>query len=297
MAASTLDNNKFIIQFISIDITDDGDDFSEGEIFYNFKVDSETIIANSPERSYGISSGNTLDLYTGYGVQQHPESVIIKNYDQSFTVYGMVGDADDLATGDNDIAGSFEHKYEGNAGWWEGATIGSTKIVKQRLNQDGMDVTVNYSIKYVSGDPIVNLGPRSTPSPPPHNIADGGVILYQGEKFNSTLSGVDRLRLISPNQFLGIGDYNLPINIRSGGGGVISFIRPGIPPKTVSSIKVGSQIQVTLYDRPINERHLGTNTVLFQDVSLLSGEEYNGIDDGGENGWNNKTVSIKVEHY
>ena len=302
MAASNSDSNKFSIEFISINITDDGDDFSEGEIFYNFRVDNETIIANSPERSFGIDSGNSIELTTGYGVGQHASTTVIKNHDESFTVYGIVGDVDDLATGENDIAGTFEHKYSGNDGWWESATIGTTKIVKQRLNQDGMDVTVNYKITYVSGDPIIDLGPYTPPLPPPINIADGGVILYQGENYNSRFTGIDRLRLTSPSQHFGVGDFNLPVDITHSqtspfGGPSRLFRMPGLPPNTTSSIRVGTQIQVTLYDKMINERHLGTSTVLFEDVAFLNRLEYNGIGDSGENGWNNKVMSIKVEHY
>lgn len=300
MAASNFDNNKFSIEFISINITDDGDDFSEGEIFYNFRVDNETIIANSPERSFGIDSGNSIELTTGYGVGQHASTTVIKNHDESFTVYGIVGDVDDLATGENDIAGTFEHKYSGNDGWWESATIGTTKIVKQRLNQDGMDVTVNYKITYVSGDPIIDLGPYTEPELEQINIADGGVIFYQGENYNSSLSA--RLRLISPSQFFGIGDFNLPVDVTHsqnspfGGRQPILFRMPGLPPNTTSSIRVGTQIQVTLYDSRIEDRHLGTNTVLFKDVAFLNRLEYNGVVDSGENGWNNKVMSVKVEH-
>jgi hypothetical protein len=296
MIPSNSDNNKFLITFIDIFVEDDGDDFSKGEIFYTFKVDNEVIFETPPSRPAELDSGTDFQLYPSQ-FSGHPNKEILKNHDESFTVYGMVGEEDDFATGDNDIAGSFLHTYNGVEGWWDNdAQIGSTKNVSVRLNGDGMSVTINYSIKYITGDEIIDLGNQETPPPTPRNIADGGVILYQGEHFISNIR-----TLISPSQFFGLGDYNLPTDIRRHGNDPFGthrpfeFIVPGLPPNTASSIKVGSSIQVTLYDKIISERHLGTNTILFSNEPLLRNIPYSGLLEDGENGWNNKVVSIKVE--
>jgi hypothetical protein len=146
-----------------------------------------------------------------------------------------------------------------------------------------------------------NLNQGNTPRP--RNIADGGVILYQQEEYNTKLTGIESLTLISPSQFFGIGDFNLPVDITHSrtspfGGPPILLKMPGLPPNTTSSIRVGDLIQVTLYDRIISERNLGKSTMISQNTSKLSDISYDGgnIEDR-ENGWNNKMVSIKVEPY
>jgi hypothetical protein len=270
--------NKFVVTFISINVTDDGDDFGEGEIYYNFNIDGESIAAITQYNSLGVDSGESIEL--NFMTGSYPKKELIKKQNQSFTISGTVGDYDDAATGDSDIAGTFTHEYLGRNGWWDGANVNSTKLVKQRLNQDGMDVTVNYKIDYISSvddEPPVVLGPEPIAE---RNIADGGVILYQGEGFNSIITASDRLDLISPKQFLRIGDYDLPVDFRTLGGETLggrttpAFVIPGIPPKTVSSIRVGTLIQVTLYDRMISERNLGTSTILSQNISKLSDIPY-----------------------
>lgn len=291
-----LTSNSFFIHFTDIYVEDDSDNFmaGAGDIFYTFKIDNDVIAFVPPENTRKVDSGNRLPV--------SGDRLIQKNSDESFSIFGTVKDDDNFLTGDIDDAGYFLNTYSGSNNWWAGATTGSTINVSQRLDNDGLKVVVNYSITWVRSDRIINLNPGDTPPPPPPiNIADGGTILYQGADYNSQISGIDGLMLIRPSQFFKIGDFNLPVSTSAQrptlGGINIQFHMPGLPANSANSIKVGTQIQVTLYDRLISERHLGSSTVIFEDIAFLNSLPYSGTLDNGENGWSNKVVSIKIEHY
>lgn len=181
---------------------------------------------------------------------------------------------------------------------------GTTLFFKEKLTSIGKCGSNNFGESASTGSGSLtgsnpespNLNPSDTP--PKKNLAKGGVKLYQQEDFNINLTGLESLKLISPSQFFGIGDFDLPVEITHHETLPYSrFRNHGLPPNTASSIRIWSLIQDTLYDRVISERHLGTSAMLAQDISKLSDITYGGNTIDREDGWNNKIVSIKVEPY
>jgi hypothetical protein len=279
--------NTFYIEFESIKVIDDGDTWNAGELFCTFKIDNEDIFLISREHPHPVNSGNTLDLTTGYGYGQHPSKTVTRNTDESFSIFGRVGDVDDFLTGADDIAGEFRTTYSGSNGWWPGAKVGDIINVSQRLKSSNMDVIVNYRIKFIERQDDVFLPPPDNRERPV-NIADGGAILYQLTNFNM---GSESVSLISPSQFFVVGDYNLPVNkhMRTGSGlpgrPQINITLPGIPKKSVKSVRVGTGMMVTLFDKVIGERDLEGSFSTIQDLATLP------------DGWDQRILSVKVEIY
>ncbi len=91
--------------------------------------------------------------------------------------------------------------------------------------------------------------------------------------------------------------YDLPQDSqRSTGGSLGSFPHlefiPGLSPKSASSVKIGWDVDVVFYDKPLSEKSIAQKLVLSngQEYSSLVAIPYTG---DPEEGWNNKIVSME----
>lgn len=262
--------NTFFIHFMDGYVSNDGDAFSQGEIFFAFKVDDDIIAFEPPQSAQGVNSGGWLVV--------NGDRLITRTSDESFTISGTVKEDDDFLTGDVDNAGSFSATYSGANGWWPGATPGTSKTFSHRLRGDGLDVTISYSINLVSSAAIVILPPLPDPVPDPN--AFGGVIVYQNVNYNGSGSSNNGGMLTMPvrSQFFPEGEYDLPHM-----GEVLPFLFLNIIyPNSISSVKVATGYSVVFFDKPLSERASGRSLLINASVPELEAE------------WNDKIMSFIV---
>lgn len=277
---------EFEIRFKNIHVIDGGDNIftGGGDLFYEFRVNEQSVVYRSHRDRITIDNGQFIILNT-------PISV----YDpEKFTVSGFVSDYDDSLAGGSDNAGDFSETFSESNNWGVVGKLSDRLSTDHfvHLTGDRMDVKINYSIQCVN--PPVILGPSESQPRTPKET-DGGVILYVNPDYRVRQSQIQILNLQS--QYFSYGDYDLPQNIRVSRPFVFDRLF-GVPPGSVSSLKIGQNVKVTLFDRSISERHLGEQIELpigEVDIPFLSTLIYgDGMDDMG---WNNRIVSIKVEHY
>lgn len=126
------------VDFIKIDVHDDADNWPNGEaeLFFEFKVNNEIVLAVGPNNAVGVDSGESVSLNATFAL------VLPESPGANFSVYGSVSEDDDWFSGAVDNAGWFIHTYFYEQGWSPG-----NKSV--RLTGDGLDVTVHYIITLV----------------------------------------------------------------------------------------------------------------------------------------------------
>jgi hypothetical protein len=124
------------IDFIKMDVHDDADNFpnGSGEIFFEFKVDNDVVAVRSRNNPVTVDSGGSFGINESHIISREPG--------QNFTVFGTVSEADDVLSGGDDNAGSFQHVFSSADGFNPG-----DKSV--RLAGDGLDVTVHYKVTLI----------------------------------------------------------------------------------------------------------------------------------------------------
>jgi len=127
------------VNFTTIRVHDDADNWpnGQGEIYYNLLIGDTTIASRPAGYPVGVDSGGTVFIN-----EQRTLARPDNDAGAFFTVKGSVSEQDSGFSWGDDHAGSFEHVYNAANNWGQGNH-------NVRLQGDGLDVTVDYTISNV----------------------------------------------------------------------------------------------------------------------------------------------------
>lgn len=130
-----------VVTFTSIDVHDDADNFSEGEIYYDMRIGETSIVSRSRDNTQDIDSGGVIQL-NAQRTLSRPDN----DSNAFLQISGSVSEQDSGLTFEDDHAGSFTHIHNQANNWGIGTN-------DARLTGDGLDVTVHYTITSAVVDP------------------------------------------------------------------------------------------------------------------------------------------------
>jgi hypothetical protein len=124
---------KVKVTFENIAITNNGQPFGKGGLYWVFQVDGETVSERTVSNPLKVADGETVSISAQRQVTKDPG--------QNLTVYGAVSEKDDLS---QDESATFSDSFKPSENW--GAQGGT---YKRRLVDRKLDVTVSYRIDLV----------------------------------------------------------------------------------------------------------------------------------------------------
>lgn len=127
------------VQFNRMKVIDDGDWPGDGEFYWTFTVDND-IVAEKPRAEAAAASDGDV-------IQINERHELLRNSNQSMTIYGSIGEADGFLAGGDDFPGELVDTFTEKSNWGEG----QHSVLVQG---NGVSVKVYYTITILNKEQI-----------------------------------------------------------------------------------------------------------------------------------------------